>query len=170
LEEMARRYGRALQGAGLRDEGVAERGFGRWPLILGLLLGLPLALAGAVLNGLPLWLAQKIADWKVRKFEFHASVRVAVGMFLWVFWFLGWVAAAALSGNAVLGAVAVGMPVLGIFALFYRDKLESCLQEWRFRSLPAGMRTELKQMRSALLMRLKKHLGREGSTVNSQAS
>lgn len=90
-----------------------------WPRLL---LALALALPGLALNGLPLALAWLITRKKVRKREFYASVLLAVGLLLYLVYWLSVAAGAGLLWGWKGLALSLLIPVSGYPALLWLDQ------------------------------------------------
>lgn len=87
-----------------------------------LLLALALALPGLALNGLPLALAWLITRKKVRKREFYASVLMAVGLLLYLVYWLSVAAGAGLVWGWKGTALSLLIPLSGYPALLWLDQ------------------------------------------------
>lgn len=151
LRQAAGTYQALLDAHALRDADVAGRA--RPKLIHGLLLGLgfPLYALGFLWNGPPLWLAQWIATRYTNNLEFFASVKVSVGIFGWLFWFIGWWIAAALLGSPWWWALPLGMLLSGLTALYYRDLGLWWLGRRRWNRLEPGAQADIRQARKRLV-------------------
>jgi len=118
-----------------------------------LLLGFPFFALGYLWNGPPLWLARWIATRYTNNLEFFASVKVSVGIFGWLFWFIGWWIAAALLGSPWWWAVPLAMVLSGLAALYYRDLLRWWRGGRRWDQLTEGEQNALRRARRELVDR-----------------
>ena len=142
LKDALRQYYRHLERFGLDDLALAkQKGH------LFLLAGFVPFLIGYLLNYPPLRLAVFIADKRVKRIEFHASVRFAVGMVGYVLYFVIWLAAAFILGNGYLIALVFAMPFLGFFSLIYKEAYVKFKKENRFRQLDENAQNRLRTIR-----------------------
>jgi 1-acyl-sn-glycerol-3-phosphate acyltransferase len=60
----------------------------RWKIYLILLIAMPLALGGLLLNAIPFYISKSIADRKVTQVEFYTPVRMGLMIVLYITWFI----------------------------------------------------------------------------------
>lgn len=98
-------------------------------------IGLPLFLVGYLPNIIPLWLALKITEAKVKHIEFYSSVLMVTGMVLYLLYLLGLtIFAFCYSFNAGVFVFFL-VPVLGYGALLYCDAWVLTLNRLECRSM-----------------------------------
>ncbi|HWM90204.1 MAG TPA: lysophospholipid acyltransferase family protein [Thermoanaerobaculia bacterium] len=162
VEEAVREYDRLLRASGLRDDQVASV-YPPHPVVrfvlrtlLRLLVHLPLAVVGTVLNIVPFWLVRAVA-WVVRRSPDQvATYKVFGGLFLYP---LAWIAEAVLAArwteNPWLGAlVLLAAPLTGYAAMLFREQSELFWTEARAYLLlrtRKRLATELKARREHVL-------------------
>jgi len=144
-------YQKRLQRLGLQDIGIAKAEASRPQNTLLLLLGLVPFTIGYLLNFLPLWYASYFANKKVKKIEFHASVRLGIGLIGYVLYYLLWIVVAAVVQTWWLIGLVVVMPFLGFFALFYRDFYQKWKAARRFKYLPIDEAISIREQRKKVL-------------------
>lgn len=130
VEEAVREYDRLLKAFGLRDDQVAAA-YPPNPVIrfvvttlLRLLVHLPLAAVGTILNIVPFWLVRGVA-WLVRRYPDQvATYKVFGGLILYpLVWLVEAILAARWTDNAWLGAfVFLAGPVTGYAAMLFREQ------------------------------------------------
>jgi hypothetical protein len=154
------RYDRTLRLLSLRDDQVAAR----YPL-LGvlrftgrtlaiLLLGLPLAAVGALLNALPYGIVGRLANRPDLSVESRASWKLFGGIFAYpVLWIVQALVAGWWLGTGAGLAVGAAAPLTGGVALLFWERGERLGREARaylmLRTRP-GIRTRLQAMRAEL--------------------
>lgn len=162
LEDAVREYDRLLRAFGLRDDQVASA-YPPSPVIrfvvttlLRLLVHLPLAAVGTVLNFVPFWLVRAVA-WAVRRHPDQvATYKVFGGLFLYP---LAWIAEAVLAArwtdNPWLGAlVFLAGPLTGYAAMLFHERSELFWTEARAYLVLRTKRrlaAELKALRERIL-------------------
>lgn len=147
-------YMRELKRYDATDRGLTAGGTFPLGAFLSLLLGAPLYGLAAIIHFLPLWIAGRIGFGKmVPRYEFKASVALAVGMVLYLIWaillfvlgaiFLGWLWA--------LAILLLGLGAAGWFALWYQDQWEKW-ESWReYARVPAAEREALLKEREEIV-------------------
>lgn len=130
VEGAVREYDRLLQAFGLRDDQVASA-YPPSPVIrfvlmtvLRLLVHLPLAAIGTLLNIIPFWLVRGVA-WLVRRYPDQvATYKVFGGLVLYpIAWLVEAILAARWADNAWLGAlVFLAGPLTGYAAMLFREQ------------------------------------------------
>ena len=149
-------YVRRLNEYRAEDHGAAQperSNFINWILLF---FGFPLHLVGLIWNYPPLRFAKHFADKKSTDIKFHASLRVAVGYFAWLIWYLLWIVLGFIVSNW-LGAIAVAllMPVLGRISLLYCDLREEVSSAFCYNGLPDEEKAAVQKMRNKLLAQVK---------------
>ncbi|MCC6722874.1 MAG: 1-acyl-sn-glycerol-3-phosphate acyltransferase [Saprospiraceae bacterium] len=110
-----------LKKAGTTDRGLMDHtSYSLGSATLLGMLWIP-ALAGYALNWLPLFLGNLFASKKTKNIEFRASVAIFVSMVIYMLYWLICLIVAALVGKWWLIGLVLAMPILGYFALLYRD-------------------------------------------------
>lgn len=147
-------YFELLNSKKVSDSAVVASG-GGLPLLLTLVLGFIPYLLGYVLNYLPLRLAKKIADEKVRQIEFYTSVMVASAMGAYLIYFILGIAICLLAGAGWWSLGLFGIPFLGTWALVYQLLATRYANYQQQKKLSKADLEELKQQRTAILELLK---------------
>lgn len=116
-----------------------------------LILGFIPYLIGYAFNSLPLIIARNFANKKVKKIEFNASVRVAVGMVLYFIYFLIWLISLLIIGNWwLIGGLFFLTFILSRFSLIYFDFKNEYQQAKIYGRLSEEMKNQLNQLRKDL--------------------
>lgn len=121
LRSKVEAYFSALGQAGVTDRGLMDHT--SYSVGSALLLGLGWVpyLVGYALNVLPLWLGSRLAGKLAKTVEFRASVAIIATMAIYLIYWVLWLVAALVVGKTWLIAIALVMPIVGYFALIYRD-------------------------------------------------
>lgn len=127
-------YQHNLKKQGIDDGCITH---GSRPRFLGWIwfISFPLYLAGLLLNYLPFWFGKYMADTQVTRVDFYTSVRVAVSAIGYILWLFIWLIAALISGSSWIVLGIVLSPVLGWFALQWRDGYYHYLQQQNYERL-----------------------------------
>ncbi len=155
LKGILRQYFCQLESFNLTDLAVANQDGKSFLRNLFFFVGFVPFFIGYLLNYPPLGLAVYIADKRVKRIEFHASVRFAVGMVVYVLYFLIWLASAIISGNSFLLALVLAMPFLGFFALVYQEVYAKFRMRSRFGKLESEAKNRLRALRKEVFQQLK---------------
>ncbi len=149
-------YIRRLNEYRAEDHGAAQSkrsNFINWILLF---FGFPLHLAGLIWNFPPLRFAKHFADKKSSDIRFHASLRLGVGYFIWLIWYVLWIILGFVVSNWVGGiAVAILMPVLGRISLLYSDLREEVSSAFCYNGLPDEEKAAIQKMRNKLLAQVR---------------
>ncbi len=143
-------YETILQSRGVDDLGVARADTYRPTNSLFILLGWPLYAIGYLLNVLPLAMAKRLADQKVKKIEFHSSVRYGAGLVGYLFYWLILMVVAAIIGTKWAWLAWLSIPFLGFYALLYRDFLLEWQAAARFARLTPNEKNDIFEARKAM--------------------
>lgn len=149
LRDRCDQYFTALQQAGLHDEALLhpKRGNLGWGLLL-LLGALPAVLGW--LSSLPVrWLTFFVADQQVKKKEFYGSVVLGIGFLSGLVYYLLWIIGSLCTGNPRWIALALLLPLLGWWAILFRELGERWWAARRARQ--HGQREELLVVRQGIL-------------------
>lgn len=112
-----------------------------------LLIGfIPFAL-GYLLNAGPLLLAKSIAGKKVKHIEFYSPVMVAIGMVLYLIYFILWAILLPVFGPGWWSFLVFAIPLLGGWALFYREFYHEFAQKLKYNRLNEALKTSLSEKR-----------------------
>jgi hypothetical protein len=162
VEEAVRDYDRLLKAFGLRDDQVASA-YPPSPVIrfvvrtvLRLLVHLPLAAIGTLLNLVPFWMVRGVA-WLVRRHPDQvATYKVFGGLVLYpLAWLVEALLAARWTHNAWLGAlVFLAGPLTGYAAMLFREQSGLFWNEARaylFLRTRRRLAAELKERRDQVL-------------------
>lgn len=133
------------------DEGIEEaEANGLWRIML-LVVGFVPFLMGFVFNYLPIAFAKNLAKQKVKKIEFHASVRYGAGKFGYILYFLFLMLIALFVGNAWLIGFILCLPILGYLALRYVEMYQAWKAGRSFQSLEEVVQERIRAERQELL-------------------
>ena len=121
LKSQLENYLTALKKTGVTDKGLVDHSSYNLPGAILLGIGWLPYMAGYLLNALPVMLGDRIATRLASSIEFRASMSGVFASFLWLFWWMIWILAAAISGQTWLWVIVVLIPVLGYFYVFYKD-------------------------------------------------
>ena len=148
LRQRCDRYFLALQQAGLEDAALLQPRGGQagWGVLL--LLGAVPAAFGWF-SSLPIrWLTYWVADRKVSKKEFYGSVVLGVGFISGLVYYVLWLLGSLWSGDPRWIALALLLPLLGWWSVFYRE----LVARWRAarRARRHRQRAELLALRRAI--------------------
>ncbi|MEO6759932.1 MAG: 1-acyl-sn-glycerol-3-phosphate acyltransferase, partial [Saprospiraceae bacterium] len=153
LRKSSADYFSALQQAGLEDEALLHPGRGALGWILLLVLGALPALLGWI-SSLPIrWLTYEVADKKVKKKEFYGSVILGVGYLSGLLYYLIWLVAGLCTGNPRWIALALLLPLLGWWSIFYRELVQRWWTARIARQHP--QRADLLEMRAGIFENLR---------------
>ncbi len=110
--------------------------------------GLPVYWTGLVLNLLPYHLAKKIANEKVGKVEFYASVYANLGMIFWiVFYILQLVFITRIFHNWILTTVwAILVPAMGYYVISFYPAMKKIFGRWRLLGLVKKNKAEAERL------------------------
>lgn len=150
LRSQTNSYFERLKQYNIPDVAVAKPRYYNWINTLVIILGFVPFLLGFILNYLPIFLARTVANAVVKKIEFHSSVRFAVGLFAYLFYYFLLLVAAIIWGNVWAIVAVLAVPVLGYAALLYREIYKKWRGARRFAQLDASVRDELRRVRSNL--------------------
>ncbi len=154
LSKTLSEYKKELNQHNLKDLGIAQ--FQKFNFVnsIFIILGFVPFLIGALINGLPLFMAKRFADHKVKKIEFHSSVRYAVGLFGYQLYWLIFFVIALISGNNIFVIAVLVAPFLGFFSLFYDELLMKWKAARKFTSLSKEEKNLLRNKRELLFEQL----------------
>lgn len=98
-----------------------------------LVVGFPLHLVGLALNYLPYRIAYETANKLARNIEFHASVNIAVGMIVWILYYIFQLVVVAKFSHSwtVLLAVAIIIPLTGVCSVHFYSVMKKIIGKWR---------------------------------------
>jgi glycerol-3-phosphate O-acyltransferase/dihydroxyacetone phosphate acyltransferase len=110
--------------------------------------GMPFYLMAIAIHGLPLYIAKKIADKKIKQREFYASIRVNMGMLLWlVIMFIQLVVVTALFKSIVAPVIySFAAYLLAKYALWYYPLHKKILGRWRLLRMVRNERHALEKL------------------------
>jgi glycerol-3-phosphate O-acyltransferase / dihydroxyacetone phosphate acyltransferase len=165
LDEKVKKYLKKLQAYNLRDhllqpENIEKSG----PLtfitdFLKLWFGMPLYILAVLIHGLPLYIAKQFADSKIKQREFYASIRVNIGMLLWLLNMLIQLIAVSFIFKNILAPVIYSLIAYSLakFALWYYPIPKKIFGRWRLLKLVRNERKvveELFSLRSEIIREL----------------
>jgi 1-acyl-sn-glycerol-3-phosphate acyltransferase len=145
-------YHQSLKDMGLIDVVIAEsvqRAMSKSPLVI----GLPAAVIGWLLNATPLQIARIIADKKVRRIDFYSWILVSVAAFLYLIWLmtvsiLAFMILPAFKALALLFIiVSTGQYAFNYFAYFVLWK-----QQQAVKKIPVAVLQVLQKKRNEILL------------------
>lgn len=151
LLQLAKPYFERLKSLQISDKTLVQKSASTLMSYWLLLIGLPIFVTGYVLNAAPILLGKSIADKRVRRIEFYTSVwlAVAIGAYL-IYWLLGLILLLIFVKPIWLLSLIVA-PLLGIFALHYREFYTNVMEITRANSLNQTEKVALLQQRQAIL-------------------
>lgn len=150
LRIKADRYFETLQSAGLTDEALMHPEWGSWPRFLLMLPGFLPFLVGYLSSYPVVWLARTITKKVVKKREFVSSVHMGIGHLGGIVYYTLWFLCCLFTWNPWWIALALTLPALGWFAMFYRETWTRWISARRALRHPA--RRHLLDMRSTVKM------------------
>lgn len=117
-----------------------------------LILGLFPFLIGYISNFLPLAGAKLIADTQVKSIEFYSPVMVAVGLGLYLIYYMAWLIMAFVFFSWKLLLFVISIPFLGLWTLYYLEVAGRFRQRWRWRSMADEVKEKLVDMRERVMV------------------
>lgn len=105
--------------------------------VLVLFLGAPLHIMGLLCNYLPYRVAYKTADKVAKTVEFHASVNIASGMVLWIFYYFLqlFIVGKLFHSWSILLTVALLIPLTGVYSISFYKMMKKVMGKWRLKRL-----------------------------------
>ena len=143
-------YDNALKVNDCKDLGVAQPQSNNFSTTFFILFGFLPYLIGLLLNSLPLILAKRLADNKVKKIEFRSSVLYGAGLVFYTLYWLFFLIIALITGNNIFIGIVLCAPLLGYFSLLYQEVLDRWKAARRFNRLSNEAKEKLITMRSSL--------------------
>ncbi len=131
-------YLQLLSRYGLQDRVVSGRVSNMNLILILLLLGLPFAVAGWVLNAIPMYSSKWLADQTVTRGDFYTSVVAAAGGFSYLIWWILIWTLAAMLGNTYFRILILTAPLLAFFAIFWWEEYEVVRARWNWKKLEKG--------------------------------
>ncbi len=119
-----------------------------------LMVGFIPFILGLVLNGIPLWLANKIGEEKIKQLEFKAPVKVAVGMGSFLVYALIWLIIAIIVGTWQFWIFIFMIPVWGYVAILYYEFYQKYKTSRQFKLLDLSNKDQLSNLRQEIMKRL----------------
>jgi glycerol-3-phosphate O-acyltransferase / dihydroxyacetone phosphate acyltransferase len=143
FREKIRGYLEELEASRLRDhllrpKNIMAMSYGKAFIeFMGTWLGLPLHVYGLISNYLPWKLAYALANKATKNIEFHSSVNVAAGTFLFLVWWSILTLAVALGFRDwyLLGAYIISLPLGVWFNLMFWPFMKKVMGRWRLLGL-----------------------------------
>ena len=150
LQEIIKGYQTILQMHEVEDVGVAKAHQANFGNTLLLMLGaIPFCLL-YLINCPPLLWANRIADQKVKKVEFHASVRYGAGLVFYLAYWIILLIVALIVGNWWIVLFVFLLPFLGLGALLYRDLYFEWRAAKRFQYLSESVKKDILEVRKTI--------------------
>jgi len=145
-------YQELLKKYGTNDFGIAQAHFPKWWHPIFFLVGFIPFLIGYLVFYPPFRLAKYIADSKIKKIEFHSSVRYAIGLVFTPIYllFLASLIGLFIAWQWALMALVL-IPMTGFFALYYRDLWLDWRSAKSIDKMSKGQLVELHRKRGELL-------------------
>jgi len=138
-------YWEALDNYGLEDNTVA--GMPPAPQRLLLYAGFPLYLAGIALNGLPVWIARRMADKVVKRDDFYSWIFVCGYCLLYFVWIITLVATAAFFGWQYVVILVPVLLLTGLFSYKWVGRMRASRQYGRITMLSEDSIHKIKELR-----------------------
>lgn len=143
FREKIRNYLKELKKKNLRDhllhpKKIMGMSYGKAFIeFMGVWLGMPLHIYGLISNYLPWKLACKLADKATKNVEFHSSVNLAAGTFMFLIWWsiLTLTVALTFRNWYLLGAYILSLPLGVWFNLLFWPFMKKVLGNWRLLNL-----------------------------------
>jgi 1-acyl-sn-glycerol-3-phosphate acyltransferase len=151
LLESARTYFEHLNRLNISDAALLRQPISTFTNVLLLVLGLPFFVTGYLLNAAPILLAKNIADRKVKRREFYSSIWIAAAIGFYLVYWLLWFIILLIFGKPIFLLALLLVPVLGIFAVYYRDFYKKVKERIRVNRLKPTEKAMLIQQRQAIL-------------------
>ncbi len=148
LKQQCSAYFAALKKAGLTDAALANPDWGAWHRLLFYLAGFLPFLLGHITSLPVIGFARYITKKTVRKREFLSSVWMGAGFIGGLLYYFIWIAGAFISWNPWWIALALALPVLGWWSMFYKENWRDWLAARK--ALGSPMRAQLLSMRKAV--------------------
>ncbi len=150
LKSKTLKYLKLLSENSIEDVAVAKPSKACFVNYIYLILGYVPFLIAYIFHCPPLLFAKYFADKKVKKIEFHASVKIGVGMVLYFLYLLVWIISLIIIGNWWLIGALIIILLLGRFALIYRDFWEEVVLAKKFKSLNLEIQSKLISLRTEI--------------------
>ena len=122
----------------LKPENIMAMSYGKsFVEFMGVWLGLPMHVFGLISNYLPWKLAYNLANKTTRNVEFHSSVNVAAGTFMFLIWWsvLTLTVALVFRNWYLLGAYIISLPLGVWFNLMFWPFMKKVFGRWRLLNL-----------------------------------
>ena len=158
LKKAINDYQKSLDQNSCKDLGIAQIEKYNFVNTIVVVLGFLPYMIGVLLNGLPLWFAKYFADKKVKKIEFHSSVRYGAGLFSYLIYWLLFFILSLVSGNPIFRLTVILAPFLGFFSLFYEDLAKKWKAARNFNSQSSAIQKDLQVKRSTIFKILEKEV------------
>ncbi|MEM9823859.1 MAG: 1-acyl-sn-glycerol-3-phosphate acyltransferase [Bacteroidota bacterium] len=153
--ESIQAYFKRLGQLKITDRGMVQPEQYRLANTMFLLAACPFFFIGYLSNWLPFTLARRIAEKKVKRPEFHSSVRLGACLAVYCFQFIVFIMLAVLIAwmwkNVLPIVVLMSTPLFGFFAVHYQDIYQRWNEARKAKSLPSDTRKALLKHRSELL-------------------
>ncbi len=151
LRKKVKTYDKELSQFGINDIGLVKNNTNDLLTILVLIIGFIPCLIGYVFSFLPLFLAQNIANKKIKKIEFKSSIRYGVGMVGYtIYWLIFLMISLIIKDPSIIFFV-ITLPFFGYFAQIYIELFKQWIAKKKFTALKAEKRVELERLRADLL-------------------
>lgn len=132
LEARVREYTGLLSREGLKDVNIARKADLGWLRYIALIAGIPVFIAGYVLNLIPFLVPPALTKKLIKDSRFTSGFYVSAGTVLCLIWFLLGFAIAVVKAGWTGIPIAAAIPLLGYLALFYRENFRERLDRFRF--------------------------------------
>lgn len=151
LQQSVKTYFDKLKAQGLNDVGVAQPWYAQSKTFLMLVLGFIPFMIGYVGHWLPTWYALKVKNDRVPHLEFKGPVMATVGMGGIILQYIVFTIIAFIVNHWAIYTLLVLMPLLGYYAIIYKDLWKKYKAASRLKALDTEGVIQLRNEREAIL-------------------
>ena len=155
LEVKVGAYFGELKKQNISDLGLAQSFQFNFKNTFLLLLGFIPFLWGFLTNFIPFLIAKRVADAKVKRLEFHSSVRLGVCFAVYSLLFLIGLITALIIGNKLFIGLVLIMPICGHLAVLYQDVFHYWNEARKVKGMDKALLKKLRVSREELISLVK---------------